>query len=148
MIDPGFITCNYLFQMTWVTSYFSITRSSRSRKIVRESHINEIKRVQNEKPLREFTHKYHQKKKTSGQIDEVVKFVQSDVRKINITDNIRFSRYLFLDIYIIRVLVLYPCTDCNSILCTKYWYFKLNPVRFRGHDRSCASKITMPSSGR
>ena len=60
-----------------------------------------------------------EKKKTSGQIDEVEKFVQSDVRKINITD-----------------------------LCTKYWYFKLNPVRFRGHDRSCALKITMPSSGR
>ena len=37
------------------------------------------------------------KKKTSGQIDEVEKFVQSDVRKINITDNIRFSRYLFLE---------------------------------------------------
>ena len=38
-----------------------------------------------------------EKKKTSGQIDEVEKFVQSDVRKINITDNIRFSRYLFLE---------------------------------------------------
>ena len=38
-------------------------QSSRSRKIVRESRINEIKHVQNEKPLREFTHKYHQKKK-------------------------------------------------------------------------------------
>ena len=37
------------------------------------------------------------KKKTSGQIDEVEKFVQSDVRKINITDNIRFSRHLFLE---------------------------------------------------
>ena len=37
------------------------------------------------------------KKKTSGQIDEVEKFVQSDVRKINLTDNIRFSRYLFLE---------------------------------------------------
>ena len=37
------------------------------------------------------------KKKNSGQIDEVEKFVQSDVRKINITDNIRFSRYLFLE---------------------------------------------------
>ena len=73
-------------------------QSSRSRKIVRESRINEIKHVQNEKPLREFTHKYHRKKKkTSGQIDEVEKFVQSDVRKINITDNIRFSRYLFLE---------------------------------------------------
>ena len=74
-----------------------VTQSSRSRKIVRESRINEIKHVQNEKPLREFTHKYHRKKKTSGQIDEVEKFVQSDVRKINITDNIRFSRYLFLE---------------------------------------------------
>ena len=41
---------------------------------------------------------YHRKKqKTSGQIDEVEKFVQSDVRKINITDNIRFSRYLLLE---------------------------------------------------
>ena len=38
-----------------------------------------------------------EKKKTSGQIDEVEKFVQSDVRKINITDNILFSRYLFLE---------------------------------------------------
>ena len=38
-----------------------------------------------------------EKKKTSGQIDEVEKFVQSDVRKINVTDNIRFSRYLFLE---------------------------------------------------
>ena len=88
------------------------------------------------------------KKKTSGQIDKVEKFVQSDVRKINITDNIRFSRYLFLEQLNNRVLILYPRTDCNSILCTKYWYFKLNPVRFLGHDRSCASKITMPSSGR
>ena len=70
-------------------------QSSRSHKIVHESRINEIKHVQNEKPLHEFTHKYHRKKKTSGQIDEVEKFVQSDVRKINITDNIRFSRYLF-----------------------------------------------------
>ena len=40
-----------------------IHQSSRSRKIVRESGINEIKHVQNEKPLREFTHKYHRKKK-------------------------------------------------------------------------------------
>ena len=72
-------------------------QSSRSRKIMRESRINEIKHVQNEKPLREFMHKYHRKKKTSGQIDEVEKFLQSDVRKINITDNIRFSRYLFLE---------------------------------------------------
>ena len=38
-----------------------------------------------------------EKKKTSGQIDEVERFVQSDVQKINITDNIRFSRYLFLE---------------------------------------------------
>ena len=30
-------------------------------------------------------------KKTSGQIDEVEKFVQSDDRKMNITDNIRLS---------------------------------------------------------
>ena len=36
-------------------------------------------------------------KKTSGQIDEVEKFVQSGVRKMNITDSIRFSRYLFLE---------------------------------------------------
>ena len=89
-----------------------------------------------------------EKKKTSGQIDEVEKFVQSDVRKINITDNIRFSRYLFLEQLnnqSSRSLSLYRL---NSILCTKYWYFKLNPVRFRGHDSSCASKITMPSSGR
>ena len=41
----------------------TIYQSSRSRKIVRESRINEIKHVQNEKPLREFTHKYHRKKK-------------------------------------------------------------------------------------
>ena len=38
-----------------------------------------------------------EKKKTSGQIDEVEKFVQSDVQKINITDYSRFSRYLFLE---------------------------------------------------
>ena len=31
-----------------------------------------------------------EKKKTSGQINEVEKFMQSDVRKINITNNIRF----------------------------------------------------------
>ena len=37
------------------------------------------------------------KKKTLGQIDEVEKFVQSDVWKMNITGNIRFSRYLFLE---------------------------------------------------
>ena len=36
-------------------------------------------------------------KKTLGQIDEVEKFMQSDVRKMNITDNIRFSRFLFLE---------------------------------------------------
>ena len=36
-------------------------------------------------------------KKTSGQIDEIEKFVQSDVQKMNNTDNIRFSRYLFLE---------------------------------------------------
>ena len=73
------------------------SQSTRSRKIVRESGMNEIKHVQNDKPFREFKHKYHRKKKTSGQIDEVEKFVQSDVRKINITDNIWFSRYLFLE---------------------------------------------------
>ena len=38
-----------------------------------------------------------EKKKTLGQIDEVEKFVQSDVRKMSITDNIRFFRYLFLE---------------------------------------------------
>ena len=37
------------------------------------------------------------KKKSSGQIDEVKKFVQSNVWKMNITDNTRFSRYLFLE---------------------------------------------------
>ena len=36
-------------------------------------------------------------KKTSGQIDEFEMFMQSDVRKMNITDNIGFSRYLFLE---------------------------------------------------
>ena len=36
-------------------------------------------------------------KKTSGQINEVENFVQNDVRKMNITDNILFSRYLFLE---------------------------------------------------
>ena len=36
-------------------------------------------------------------KQPLGQIDEVEKFVQSDVRKMNITNNIRFSRYLFLE---------------------------------------------------
>ena len=36
-------------------------------------------------------------KKTSGQIDEVEKFMQSDVWEMNITDNIRFSKYLFLE---------------------------------------------------
>ena len=34
-------------------------------------------------------------KQTLVQIDEVEKFVQSDVRKMNITDNIRFSRYIY-----------------------------------------------------
>ena len=33
-------------------------------------------------------------KNTSGQIVEVEKFLQSDVQKMNINDNIRFSRYL------------------------------------------------------
>ena len=41
--------------------------------------------------------KKKKKKKDLGQIDKVEKFVQSDVRKMNITDNIRFSRYLFLE---------------------------------------------------
>ena len=36
-------------------------------------------------------------KQTLGQINEVEKFVESDVRKMNIADNIRFSRYLFLE---------------------------------------------------
>ena len=36
-------------------------------------------------------------KKTSGQIDEVEKFVQSDIRKMNRTHNIWFYRYLFLE---------------------------------------------------
>ena len=71
-------------------------QSFRLRKIVRESHINEIKHIQNDKPLREFTHKIT-KKKTSGQINEVENSVQSDVRKMNVTDNIRFSIYLFLE---------------------------------------------------
>ena len=37
-------------------------QSSRSHKIVRESRINEIKHVQTDKPLREFTHKNHRKR--------------------------------------------------------------------------------------
>ena len=37
-------------------------RSSRSRKIVCESRINEFKHVQTDKPLREFTDKNHQKR--------------------------------------------------------------------------------------
>ena len=37
------------------------------------------------------------KKKTSGLINEVENLVQSDVRKMNITDKIRLSRYLFLE---------------------------------------------------
>ena len=41
--------------------------------------------------------KINEKKKTLGQIDEIEKFLQSDVRKMNITDNVRFSRYLFLE---------------------------------------------------
>ena len=36
-------------------------------------------------------------KDTLGQMDLVEKFVHSDVRKINITDKIWFSRYVFLD---------------------------------------------------
>ena len=35
--------------------------------------------------------------RTSGKKDEVEKDVQSHVRKKNITDNIRFSRYIFLE---------------------------------------------------
>ena len=38
---------------------YSTKQSSRSRKIVRESRINEIKHVQTDKPLSEFTHKNH-----------------------------------------------------------------------------------------
>ena len=41
--------------------------------------------------------KITEKKKTSGQMDELEKFVQSDVQKMNITDKVRFSRYLFLE---------------------------------------------------
>ena len=37
-------------------------KSSQSRKIVRESRINEIKKVKNDKPLREFTHINHRKR--------------------------------------------------------------------------------------
>ena len=37
-------------------------QSSRSRKIVRESRLNEIKHVQIDRPLREFTHKNHRKR--------------------------------------------------------------------------------------
>ena len=70
--------------------------SSRSHKIVRESHINEIKHVQTEKTLCGFTHK-NNRKNTFGQIDLVGKFMHSDVWKMNITDNIRFSRHQFLD---------------------------------------------------
>ena len=54
------------------------------------------KNVQNDKPLCEFTQKITDKK-TLGQIDEVQKFVKSDARKMNIIDNVRFSRYLFLE---------------------------------------------------
>ena len=72
-------------------------QSSRSRKIVSESCVNEIKHVQNDKLLHEFKHKNHQKKKTLGQIYEIEKFLQSNVRKMNITDDVRFSRYLFLE---------------------------------------------------
>ena len=61
-----------------------------------ESCINEIKHVQNDKLLCEFTHKNH-RKKTLGNIDEVEKLAQSAVRKMYITDNIRFSRHLFLE---------------------------------------------------
>ena len=44
------------------TTTILIYQSSRSRKIVRESRINEIKHVQTDKPLREFTHKNHLKR--------------------------------------------------------------------------------------
>ena len=40
---------------------------------------------------------------------------------MNITENIRFSRNLFLEESNNRVLILYPCTDCDSNLCVKYW---------------------------
>ena len=49
-----FLPFSHCFQQT--------AQSSRSRKIMRESHINEIKHIQNHKPLREFTHKNHRKK--------------------------------------------------------------------------------------
>ena len=42
-------------------------------------------------------------KDTLGQIDLVEKFLHSDVRKMNITDNIRFSKYLFLEQFFILV---------------------------------------------
>ena len=61
-----------------------------------ESCINETKHTKNDKLLCEFSHKNH-RKKTLGQTDEVEKFVQSDVGKMNITDNIQFSRYLFFE---------------------------------------------------
>ena len=54
--------------------------------------------------------------KTLSQIDEVEKFMQRDVRKINIADHIRLSRYLFSELLKIRVLVLYSCT----------WFFAQN----------------------
>ena len=41
--------------------------------------------------------KITKKKKTFGQIDGVEKFVQSDVWKMNRTDNTWFSIYLFLE---------------------------------------------------
>ena len=46
-------------------------------------------------------------KKTSAQIDEVEKFMQNDVRKMNITDNIRFSRLEQLNNQSSRSLSLY-----------------------------------------
>ena len=75
--------------------YESICQSSRSRKIVHESRINKINTYKMTNPYVNTRTKSPKKKKTSGQIDEVEKFVQSDVPKMNITENIRFSRYLF-----------------------------------------------------
>ena len=45
--------------MTISLKCYTYMQTSRSRKIVLESRINEIKHVQNDKSLREFTHKYH-----------------------------------------------------------------------------------------
>ena len=61
-VGPG-LQASYPYYKEVCVNTDHINQSSRSRKIVRESRINEIKHVQNEKPLREFTHKYHRKKK-------------------------------------------------------------------------------------